>query len=318
MRGAEPGQRVMFSSVDLEQRIPDDHPLWAIQALVEPVLRELSPRFAPLYADSGRGSVAQGWTGASRSSMPRRSMPLRFPAATSTAREADRARRSLRRARRRHGPRDRPRRVAVACGTPLLSGWLVLGLLVLSVGMFMALIERISLVPIHRMLGFTAHYGRRVIEQTYPGLGAAASTPDPAEVRGPPGEVTLRHTGRPRTIQALDLPAVLALSSASGAVVDVDSAVGDTLVEGTVMARVFGGHRGPRPADNLGESWSPSLDSVLGRAELSPARKGCEPGPSAATCCSTLHSTTSAPCRTWLRCRHVPDRPASRYRLPVS
>jgi transposase len=57
MRGAEPGQRVMFSYVDLEQRIPPDHPLRAIQALVEPVLRELSPRFAALYAESGRPSI---------------------------------------------------------------------------------------------------------------------------------------------------------------------------------------------------------------------------------------------------------------------
>lgn len=57
MRGAEPGQRVMFSYVDLEQRIPDDHPLRAIQSLVEPVLRDLSLRFAALYADSGRPSI---------------------------------------------------------------------------------------------------------------------------------------------------------------------------------------------------------------------------------------------------------------------
>jgi transposase len=57
MRGAEPGQRAMFSYVDLEQRVPDDHPLRAIQALVEPVLQELSPRFAALYAESGRPSI---------------------------------------------------------------------------------------------------------------------------------------------------------------------------------------------------------------------------------------------------------------------
>src|SRR5436309_7562596 len=57
MRGAEPGQRVMFSYVDLEQRIAADHPLRAIHALVEPVLGELSPRFAGLYAESGRPSI---------------------------------------------------------------------------------------------------------------------------------------------------------------------------------------------------------------------------------------------------------------------
>jgi len=126
-------------------------------------------------------------------------------------------------------------------GTPLVSGWLVVGLLILSVGMFIALIDRLSLLQIHRMLGFTADHGRRVIEETYPALETAASTPDPAEVESLHLAKTLRHIGRPRTIQALDLPALLALSSANRAVIVVDSAVGDTLVEGTVMARILGG-----------------------------------------------------------------------------
>jgi uncharacterized membrane protein len=122
-----------------------------------------------------------------------------------------------------------------------VSGWLVVGLLILSVGMFIALIDRLSLLQIHRMLGFTADHGRRVIEETYPALETAASTPDPAEVESLHLAQTLRHIGRPRTIQALDLPALLALSSANRAVIVVDSAVGDTLVEGTVMARILGG-----------------------------------------------------------------------------
>src|SRR5713101_7139363 len=57
MRGPEPKQVVLFSYIDLEQRIPADHPLRALKALVEPVLAELSPRFAALYAASGRPSI---------------------------------------------------------------------------------------------------------------------------------------------------------------------------------------------------------------------------------------------------------------------
>ena len=57
MRGAELGQATMFSYVDLEQRIPADHPLRAMKALVAPVLRELSPRFDALYAGEGRPSI---------------------------------------------------------------------------------------------------------------------------------------------------------------------------------------------------------------------------------------------------------------------
>lgn len=57
MRGAESTQSALFSIVGLEQRVPADHPLRAMKALVEPVLRELSPTFEALYASSGRPSI---------------------------------------------------------------------------------------------------------------------------------------------------------------------------------------------------------------------------------------------------------------------
>ncbi len=57
MRGPEPGQVVLFSFVALEERIPADHPLRALKALVEPVLAELSPRLSVLYAPGGRPSI---------------------------------------------------------------------------------------------------------------------------------------------------------------------------------------------------------------------------------------------------------------------
>jgi transposase len=47
----------LFSYVALEARIPADHPLRAMRALLEPVLRELAPRLATMYADSGRPSI---------------------------------------------------------------------------------------------------------------------------------------------------------------------------------------------------------------------------------------------------------------------
>jgi len=57
MRGPESSQGQLFSYVSLEQRIPADHPLRTMKALVEPVLAELSPRFAGRYADDGRPSI---------------------------------------------------------------------------------------------------------------------------------------------------------------------------------------------------------------------------------------------------------------------
>ena len=57
MRGDDRQPDSMFSDVSPEQRVPSDHPLRAIRALVDGVLREMSPDFDRLYATVGRPSV---------------------------------------------------------------------------------------------------------------------------------------------------------------------------------------------------------------------------------------------------------------------
>jgi transposase len=57
MRGTETNQQVLFSYVAIEARIPSDHPLRAMKALLEPVLIEIAPRFATMYAEAGRPSI---------------------------------------------------------------------------------------------------------------------------------------------------------------------------------------------------------------------------------------------------------------------
>jgi transposase len=57
MRGSDRPQTALFSYLSIEDRIPADHPLRAIQALVNPILAELSPRFQTLYAKMGRPSI---------------------------------------------------------------------------------------------------------------------------------------------------------------------------------------------------------------------------------------------------------------------
>ena len=54
--GIEP-QPHMWSYVPLEQRIPADHPLRPLRAMVDVVLRELSPQFDQLYSKVGRPSI---------------------------------------------------------------------------------------------------------------------------------------------------------------------------------------------------------------------------------------------------------------------
>jgi uncharacterized membrane protein len=128
-------------------------------------------------------------------------------------------------------------------GTPFINTWIVIGLLLASVGMFIALIEKLSMLQVHRMLAFTSDHCRRVIQETYPLLDAPIATPDPKEYERLPVTLTLVHSGRPRTVQSLDLPVLLDIASAAGAVVVVTASVGDNLVEGGEMLRVYGGNR---------------------------------------------------------------------------
>ena len=58
MRGSDPKQEAMFSYISPEKRVPLDHPLRAIREMVDAVLKEMSPRFARLYAPVGRPSIA--------------------------------------------------------------------------------------------------------------------------------------------------------------------------------------------------------------------------------------------------------------------
>ena len=57
MRGSELSQSHLFSYVSIEDRIPQDHPLRGMRRLLDPVLAELSPRFAALYSRTGRPSI---------------------------------------------------------------------------------------------------------------------------------------------------------------------------------------------------------------------------------------------------------------------
>jgi transposase len=57
MRGSDPKQDGMFSYVSPEQRVPAEHPLRPLRTMVDGILKEMSPRFAKLYADRGRPSI---------------------------------------------------------------------------------------------------------------------------------------------------------------------------------------------------------------------------------------------------------------------
>jgi len=58
MRGDDNQQEGMFSYISPEKRVPADHPLRPIRKMVDEILKEMSPRFAKLYSDVGRPSIA--------------------------------------------------------------------------------------------------------------------------------------------------------------------------------------------------------------------------------------------------------------------
>jgi transposase len=57
MRGNDQQQGHVFSYLSPEQRVRPDHPLRPIRAMVDQVLRELSPAFARMYSKIGRPSI---------------------------------------------------------------------------------------------------------------------------------------------------------------------------------------------------------------------------------------------------------------------
>ena len=57
MRGRQEPQVTMLAFVDLEERVPADHPIRAIKALADEALARLSPEFDRMYADVGRPSI---------------------------------------------------------------------------------------------------------------------------------------------------------------------------------------------------------------------------------------------------------------------
>jgi transposase len=58
MRGDDPQQAAIFSYIAPEERVPAEHPLRAIRAMVDAALKELAPHFDRLYSHTGRPSIA--------------------------------------------------------------------------------------------------------------------------------------------------------------------------------------------------------------------------------------------------------------------
>jgi uncharacterized membrane protein len=127
-----------------------------------------------------------------------------------------------------------------AAHVPLVSFCLVVVLLLASMGMFIALIERVGTLQVNRMLTFIADQGRKVITTTYSPL----ALPPASEARKQTSKMsptqTLVHHGQPRAVQTIDIAALLQVATAHDAVIEVVVSVGEVVAELTPILHVFG------------------------------------------------------------------------------
>ena len=129
---------------------------------------------------------------------------------------------------------------------PLFSALLVVVLLILSMIVFARLVQRLSGIQITNVLHFVGQQGRAVIRAMFPRL----DTPVPAapeswrraaeEARQRPVTQTLRYSGEPMTLARFQIGALIQQAQAVDAVIVMECAVGDTLVDDTLLLRVHG------------------------------------------------------------------------------
>src|SRR6185312_16080482 len=151
-------------------------------------------------------------------------------------------------------------------GVPLLSTILVLVLLVASTLQFGLLVRGLSELQITSTLHVVGNQGRTVIaEMFFPSedpramLRAARGEVKPEDDGSRPTQV-LRYSGEPRAIGRFDIEALVRQAQGAGAVIKLACAVGDTILDDSVLLTVSGA------AHSLVEA------ELVGAIHLSPQR----------------------------------------------
>jgi uncharacterized membrane protein len=128
---------------------------------------------------------------------------------------------------------------------PLFSPMSVAVLLIVSVLMFSRLMQRLSDLQITNVLHLIGDKGREVIRAMFdhPDVSrpTASALAKHRQERLAPAMQTLIYSGKPRTIAELDVEALVRQAQQAGVTIVIKCAVGDTLVEGTVLLQVHGG-----------------------------------------------------------------------------
>jgi len=132
---------------------------------------------------------------------------------------------------------------------PLFSVVLVTVLLILSMMVFAKLVQRLNDIQITNVLHFVGQQGREVIRAMFPRLDTpAGATPESwrtaiEDVQRRPVTQTLRYSGEPQTVTRFQITALVQQAQTADAVIVMECAVGDTLIEDTLLLRVHGGRQ---------------------------------------------------------------------------
>jgi uncharacterized membrane protein len=126
---------------------------------------------------------------------------------------------------------------------PFFSSWLLFFFLIASVAMFVALVNQVAFLQVGRMLVYSGDHGRKVIDVLYPPISSAEKPAKPKDYHGRKITQTLTHSGRPQVIQAVHSDALATLAEESDSIIEMAAAVGDTMISGLPLMRIYGGKR---------------------------------------------------------------------------
>lgn len=141
-------------------------------------------------------------------------------------------------------------------GVPLLSTMIVLALLVASTMQFARLVRGLSELQISSTLHLIGDRGRTVIGDMFPQSDTATAASQRELVNsdvyarlGSPTQA-VRYAGEPRNVGSLDIDTLVKEAERADAVIEVVCAVGDTVLDETVIFNVYG-TKAPLPKSRL-------------------------------------------------------------------
>lgn len=137
-----------------------------------------------------------------------------------------------------------------AASVPPLTMIMGVILILASVVLFIALIQRITQFQVTSVLQFVGDRGREVIGELYREALVAGSAASMELPELPPVRQTVSYVGASAVVMEYDLKTLIGLARSADAVVKLDFAVGDVVADGSPVLEVRGGRKAI-PEDDL-------------------------------------------------------------------